>query len=150
MQETNQANDANGSRPMLTLSVISQLSGIPAHSIRQYIEKGLILPYKRENQRHLFCLNDVSRLKHIHSLIHDQGLNFAGIRSVLALVPCWKMHDCSEEDRNNCDAYTANTSPCWEASSKGRICKNEECRECEVYACLSNTTDLKSVIRNYQ
>ena len=52
-----------------------------AHSIRKYIEKGLILPYKRDNKRHLFCMNDVTRLKHIHSLIHDQGLNFAGIRS---------------------------------------------------------------------
>jgi len=149
MQETNQVNESNGSKPVLTLGIISQLSEIPAHSIRQYIEKGLILPFKRDNKRHLFCMNDVSRLKHIHSLIHDQGLNFAGIRSLLALVPCWNIHECSEEDRNQCEAYTANAIPCWEASSKGRICKNENCRECEVYTCLSDTTDLKSVIRNF-
>lgn len=150
MQETNQENNKDGSRPVLTLGIVSKLSGIPAHSIRQYIEKGLILPYKRENKRHLFCMNDVSRLKHIHSLIHDQGLNFAGIRSVLALVPCWSMHDCSEEDRQNCDAYTSNSTPCWEASNKGRICKNENCRECEVYTCLSHSMDIKAVIRKSQ
>ena len=150
MQETNQVKDKEANRPVLTLGIISQLSGIPTHSIRQYIEKGLILPYKQDNKRHLFCMNDVTRLKHIHSLIHDQGLNFAGIRTVLALVPCWSMHECSEEDRQKCEAFTANSAPCWEASEKGRICKNEECRECEVYACLSDTTDLKSVIRNYQ
>lgn len=150
MQVTNQENNKDDSRPVLTLGIVSQLSGIPSHSIRQYIEKGLILPYKRDNKRHLFCMNDVSRLKHIHSLIHDQGLNFAGIRSVLALVPCWSMHDCSEEDRQNCDAYTSNSTPCWEASNKGRICKNENCRECEVYTCLSHSMDIKAVIRKSQ
>jgi len=148
MQEIKKEKEVNADRPVFTLGIISQLSDIPAHSIRQYIDKGLILPYKKDNKRHLFCMNDVTRLEHIHSLIHDQGLNFAGIRSLLSILPCWNMHECSEEDRQNCDAYTANSAPCWEASSKGRVCRNEECRECEVYSCLSNTTDLKSVIRN--
>ena len=148
MQETNQVKDKEANRPVLTLGIISQLSGIPTHSIRQYIEKGLIIPYKQDNKRHLFCMNDVSRLKHIHSLIHDQGLNFAGIRSVLAMVPCWTMHACTEQDRAQCGAYSSNSTPCWEASNKGRICKNEDCRECEVYTCLSFSKDIKSVIRD--
>jgi hypothetical protein len=148
MQETKKKNDMDANKPVLTLGIISQLSGIPAHSVRQYIEKGLIIPYKQDNKRHLFCMNDVSRLKHIHSLIHDQGLNFAGIRSLLAMVPCWGIHECSEEDRQNCEAYSSNSTPCWEASEKGRICKNKECRECEVYTCLSFSMDIKSVIRD--
>jgi MerR family transcriptional regulator/heat shock protein HspR len=150
MQETKKKNnvDVDASKPVLTLGIISQLSGIPAHSVRQYIEKGLIIPFKQDSKRHLFCMNDVSRLKHIHSLIHDQGLNFAGIRSLLAMVPCWGIRECSDEDRQNCDSYSSNTTPCWEASEKGRICRNEECRECEVYTCLSHTMDIKSVIRD--
>lgn len=148
MQDINQASEKENSRPVLTLGIISQLSGIPTHSVRQYIEKGLLVPYKLDNKRHLFCMNDVNRLKHIHSLIHDQGLNFAGIKSLLAMVPCWTIHECSEEDKQNCDAYLANSAPCWEASNKGRSCKNENCRECDVYSCLSNSTDLKSIIRD--
>jgi MerR family transcriptional regulator/heat shock protein HspR len=148
MQEITKESDKENSRPLLTLGIISQLSGIPAHSVRQYIEKGLIIPFKQDSKRHLFCMNDVSRLKHIHSLIHDQGLNFAGIRTLLAMVPCWGIRECSEEDRKYCDSYSSNSTPCWEASNKGRICRNEECRECEVYTCLSHSMDIKSVIRD--
>lgn len=134
-------------RPVLTLGVTSQLSGIPAHSIRQYVEKGLIIPFKLDSKRHLFSMNDVERLKNIQYLIHVQGLNFSGIRALLALVPCWKLHKCSKEDKQNCDAYRAISAPCWEASEKGQACKNETCRECNVYLWLSNSTDLKSFLK---
>jgi len=33
---------ADANHAMLTLGITSKLSGIPVHSIRQYIEKGLI------------------------------------------------------------------------------------------------------------
>ena len=34
--------------PVYTLGIASKLSGIPAHSIRQYIDRGLLIPYKLE------------------------------------------------------------------------------------------------------
>jgi len=148
MQKMQKDTEKEANRPVLTLGIVSQLSGIPAHSIRQYIEKGLIIPYKLDSNRHLFCMNDVDRLKHIHLLIHDKGLNFAGIRSLLAMMPCWEVHECKDEDKKDCDAYASDSGPCWEASKKGRICKNNECRECEVYSSLSRTTDLKSVLKD--
>jgi hypothetical protein len=37
--------------PVFTLSTTSILSGIPGHSIRQYIDKGLIIPFKKESNR---------------------------------------------------------------------------------------------------
>jgi DNA-binding transcriptional MerR regulator len=33
-------------------------SGIPVHSIRQYIDKGLIIPFKKESNRNLFSQVD--------------------------------------------------------------------------------------------
>jgi MerR family transcriptional regulator/heat shock protein HspR len=134
-------------RPVYTLSVASELSGIPAHSIRQYIDRGLLLPYKLDSKRHLFSSSDIQRLKTIHQLIKEQGLNFAGIRALMAMVPCWAIHPCSESDRSYCNAYQADSYPCWEASEKGRICRNQDCRECEVYLHLSDYGDFKSLIR---
>jgi len=136
--------DAN--RPVYTLGIASQLSDTPAHSIRQYIDRGLLIPFKLSSNRHLFSQNDVSRLKHIHMLIHEKGLNFAGIRTLMAMIPCWAIRQCSEKDRQTCHAYTANFYPCWEASQKGRICKNENCRECDVYKTVSSEVDLKSML----
>lgn len=134
-------------RPVYTLGIAAQLSGIPAHSIRQYIDRGLLVPYKRDSKRHLFSSQDISRLKQINTLIHEHGLNFAGIRALMAMVPCWALRPCSESDRQQCNAYTATSYPCWEASEKGRVCRNQNCRECEVYQILSRESDLKGVIR---
>lgn len=134
-------------RPVYTLGIAAQLSGIPAHSIRQYIDRGLLVPYKLNSKRHLFSSQDISRLKQINTLIHDHGLNFAGIRALMAMIPCWALRPCSESDRQQCNAYTATSFPCWEASEKGRVCRNQNCRECEVYQILSRENDLKGVIR---
>ena len=139
--------DMEANRPILTLSITSHLSGIPTHSIRQYIDKGLLVPYKRDSKQHLFSQNDISRLKHINFLITERGLNFAGIRALLSMIPCWAIHKCHEQERSNCKAYSDDSIPCWMASEKGRVCKNENCRECDVYFCLSNSADLKSALR---
>jgi DNA-binding transcriptional MerR regulator len=48
--------------PVYTLSTASDLSAIPAHSIRQYIDKGLIVPFTKETNRHLFSQVDILRL----------------------------------------------------------------------------------------
>lgn len=145
--ETNVKKEMDSNEAVLTLSITSRLSGIPAHSIRQYIAKGLLIPYKLDSKRHLFSSNDVKRLKHIQYLIHKKGLNFAGIRSMFSMLPCWVHMECSVEERELCEAFRAFSSPCWEASNKAVVCKNTICRECKVYASLSHTDDLKSFIR---
>lgn len=143
--ETNVINDGN--QPVYTLGVTSSLSGIPSHSIRQYIDKGLLIPFKLDSKRHLFSSSDVERLKHIHVLIQEHGLNFAGIRSLMSMIPCWAIRGCSKSDRQECKAYYENSYPCWEASEKGRLCRNDSCRECKVYNCCTGGKDLKTVFR---
>jgi len=130
-----------------TLGIASRLSGIPAHSIRQYIDRGLLIPFKLDSKRHLFSQNDIRRLKLVHHLIRDQGLNIAGIRALMAALPCWMIRGCPSGDRATCTAYTGEMEPCWEASGKGRECRNQECRECEVYKVVGEETSLKSILR---
>ena len=87
-------NSVESITPVYTLSIASTLSGIPVHSIRQYIYKGLIIPYKKESNRNLFSQVDILRLKYIHKLLVEDGLNIAGIQSILALIPCWAIRKC--------------------------------------------------------
>jgi len=133
--------------PVFTLSTTSILSGIPGHSIRQYIDKGLIIPFKKESNRNLFSQIDILRLKYIHKLLNEGGLNIAGIRALLALIPCWAIRECSLAERETCQAYQSDSYPCWEASEKGTLCKNTNCRECEVYRIVENYPDIKSFLR---
>ena len=140
-------NSVESITPVYTLSIASTLSGIPVHSIRQYIYKGLIIPYKKESNRNLFSQVDILRLKYIHKLLVEDGLNIAGIQSILALIPCWAIRKCSIEDREKCQAFHNDTQPCWEASEKGTHCKNTNCRECEVYRIFENYTNVKSFLK---
>jgi MerR family transcriptional regulator/heat shock protein HspR len=133
--------------PIYTLSVASKLSGTAAHSIRQYIDKELIIPYTTETNRHLFSEVDIARLKCIRNYLDNEGLNFAGIKSLFALVPCWVIKGCSAEDREHCEAYYSNTKPCWIASNKGPICKNSDCRVCDVYRLPEQCQDLKTLLK---
>lgn len=133
--------------PVYTLSTTSSLSKIPVHSIRQYIDKGLIIPFKKESNRNLFSQVDILRLNYIHKLLNDDGLNIAGIRSLFALIPCWAIRKCSAEERERCQAFQSDAYPCWEASEKGTICKNSNCRECEVYRIVESYPNVKSFIK---
>ena len=140
-------NSVTSTTPVYTLSVTSNLSGIPVHSIRQYIDKGLMIPFKKESSRNLFSQVDILRLKYINRLLENDGLNIAGIKTLLALIPCWAIRHCSNEDRIKCKAYISETYPCWEASEKGTLCKNTNCRECEVYRSVENYPDIKSFLK---
>lgn len=133
--------------PVYTLSITSDLSGIPVHSIRQYIDRGLIIPFRKESNRNLFSQVDILRLKFIHRLLVEDGLNIAGIKTLLATIPCWAVRNCPAGERENCQAFYSNTFPCWEASEKGTICKNTNCRECEVYRIVENYPDVKSFLK---
>ena len=103
--------------PVYTLSTTSTLSGIPVHSIRQYIDKGLIIPFKKESSRNLFSQVDILRLNFIHKLLDEGGLNIAGIRMLLALIPCWAITECSLAERETCQAYHSDSYPCWKNRS---------------------------------
>jgi MerR family transcriptional regulator/heat shock protein HspR len=140
-------NSIGTTTPVYTLSITADLSGVPSHSIRQYIDKGLLIPFRKESSRNLFSQVDILRLKFIHKLLDEDGLNIAGIRALMALIPCWKVRNCTDGERVNCQAFSSNSFPCWEASEKGTLCKNTHCRECDVYRSVENYPDLKSFLK---
>jgi MerR family transcriptional regulator/heat shock protein HspR len=115
--------------PVYTLKIASQLSGVPSHSIRQYIDKGLVLPFRTKSNRHLFSEIDILRLTSIKEDIENNGLNIAGIKAMYSLIPCWEIKPCTEKDRKGCKAYLSVALPCWEAAGKSEICKSVDCRE---------------------
>jgi hypothetical protein len=133
--------------PVYTLSTTSALSGIPVHSIRQYIDKGLIIPFRKESNRNLFSQVDILRLKYIHKLLVDAGLNIAGIGTLLSHIPCWAIRKCSARERETCEAFHSAVNPCWKASKKETLCKNTNCRECDVYRIVENYPDVKSFLK---
>jgi hypothetical protein len=120
-------------QPLYPLRIAAELSRTSVYSIRQYIDRGLILPYRTKTNRHLFSNVDIARLNCIRKHLDEYGMNLAGIKAQFAMIPCWLIHGCSETDQQSCDAYDSVTDPCWSAARKGPECMNTDCRTCAVY-----------------
>ena len=138
------------SEPIYTLGTASKLSGISVHSIRQYVDNGLIIPYTTKSNRHLFSQVDIIRLITIKEKLSKMGLNIGGIKAMYSLIPCWLIHPCAPESRERCEAYYSDKLPCWDASNKGKECKNEDCRECDVYNYLDDNSNIKSLLHRFK
>lgn len=68
--------------PLLSISIVMQLTELTARQIRYYEEHGLIQPHRTEGNRRMFSLNDVDKLLEIKDML-EQGVNMAGIKKVM-------------------------------------------------------------------
>ena len=135
------------STPLYTIGIAAQLTGTTVSTIRMYEEKGLVIPYKAPSGHRQFSDSDIVRLRCIRENLDKRGLNIAGIKTLMSLVPCWVLRPCSEEDRQSCDAYTTSTEPCWMVARKGPECESAECRTCPVYHIPDRCHDLKTLYK---
>ncbi len=135
-------------QPLYAIGIASKLTATTVYTLRMYEEKGLIIPHKTDTGRRLYSDVDIQRLRCIRRHIDQEGLNIAGIKALLSVVPCWVIKPCTKADRENCDAYQAHTEPCWMASEKGPRCRDEDCRDCNVYQITDECSDVKSLYRN--
>ena len=133
--------------PLYPLRVAAELTGTSIYALRQYVDLGLILPYKTPTNRRMYSKVDIQRILCVRNYLDKYGLNIAGIKALFAAVPCWLIKPCTESDCEQCDAYTSLTQPCWQVSAKGPICQNTDCRICIVYRLPEECNDLKSIIK---
>lgn len=137
-----------GSLPLYTIGVASRLTNCSVHTIRLYEDRGLILPHRTNTNRRLYSQADIFRLNCIRKHLDEEGLNIAGIKALLAIVPCWKIRPCTEKDYISCDAYSSTTEPCWLATKKGAECIEQNCRSCSVYKMADQCPDVKTLYKN--
>jgi MerR family transcriptional regulator, heat shock protein HspR len=130
-------------RPLFTISVVADLIGVSAHTLRLYESSGLIIPRRTDSQRRLYSRADIVRLQSIRDLIENHGLNLAGIQSLISMIPCWNLKQCKKRDRKKCDAYNSVTEPCWAANSSKGSCSNGNCIDCPIYKSSTPLTRLK-------
>ena len=147
IRNDNQLNTIDNKAAVYTIGIAAKLTGTTVSTIRMYEEKGLIIPHKTESGHRQFSETDIIRLRCIRQNLDRQGLNIAGIKALMALVPCWLLKPCTPNDQANCDAYTSNTEPCWAATTKGPECVDKDCRDCPVYHIPGRCHDMKSLYK---
>jgi MerR family transcriptional regulator/heat shock protein HspR len=67
------------------ISVAAELVGMHPQTLRLYENKGLVRPARTPGGTRLYSDHDVERLRLIHRLTTELGLNLAGVRHVLRL-----------------------------------------------------------------
>lgn len=111
--------------------------------LRLYEREGLLLPIKSNKGTRYFTEQDFEWISTLLHLVRESGLNFAGIRYLLALLPCWTINRCSDAGVAACQAKQAADAPCW---ASDRPCAHDkDCYNCSVYRLAPNCANLKTL-----
>ena len=135
--------------PVISIGILAQKVGLSVSAVRKYENEGLIVAHRTASGHRLFSREDISRVKNIHHLIQDVGLNVEGIRRMQALLPCWELLPCTAETPQSCPAYKDNSRPCWMIKGLNCAPQGNECRQCVVYRFGSQCTEeIKSLVHD--
>jgi len=72
-------------RGVFMISVAAELAEMHPQTLRMYEARGLITPKRSPKNTRLYSQADVERLRRIQQMTNDEGLNLAGVETVLDL-----------------------------------------------------------------
>ena len=133
------------SEPVYTIGIAAKQVNLSVHSLRLYEKEGLILSHKTKTGRRIYSDLELEKIRCIRTMINEEGLNFEGIRRLVALAPCWILRDCNPNNIKECRAYRDRIRPCWDSEQK---CHHPlpSCRDCDVYKKLVKCEDVYKYI----
>ena len=70
-------------RGVFMISVAAELAEMHPQTLRMYEARGLITPKRSPKNTRLYSQDDVDRLRRIQRMIAEEGLNLAGVETVL-------------------------------------------------------------------
>lgn len=131
--------------PVYTISTAARLLGISVHTMRMYEKQHLIIPFKSESNQRMYSQSDIERLRCIRRAINEQKISINGIKTIFALIPCWKILNCGATPET-CSVFREHSIPCWAHKHKNNYCELKKCRECEVYLNYNTCDKIKEVL----
>lgn len=130
------------SAPAYSIGVAAQKLGISVPTLRLYEKVGLIVPFRTSGKRRLYSVNDLRIVQTVRRLIHEGGLNFAGIRRLMSFLPCWKIRGCDPASYRMCKVPRITDRPCWSSGEAVWRKSQEDCQVCPVYKMASQIGEL--------
>ena len=113
--------------------------------LRLYEREGLLIPLKSAKGTRYFTEIDYPWIATVLRLVREARLNFAGIRHLLALLPCWDIRRCTENSKHECSVAAGATEPCW---MNHNCCSPGDCYACDVYRAACQCENLKAFVVN--
>lgn len=128
---------------MLKIGMAARGLRISLQAIRLYEAEGVLISFKSKAGTRWYSEQDMNWIAKIKDLI-SQGLNFEGIRWLLAQIPCWSLRPCSPDLHAACSMRTEPRMPCWIAPDKLCSEKLRECYHCRAYRRAREFVHLKA------
>ncbi len=75
----------SSSRGVFMISVAAELAEMHPQTLRMYEARGLITPKRSPKNTRLYSQDDVERLRRIQKMTAEEGLNLAGVETVLEM-----------------------------------------------------------------
>ena len=141
--EKKQGHLPNGS---LKIGTVARHFGISVDLLRLYEREGLVLPLKSTRGTRYYTEHDFPWITTVLRLVREARLNFAGIRHLLALIPCWEIRHCGFNCKQNCPVTSDPTKPCWANRAACPVVAAQDCYFCNVYRSAPESTNLKALL----
>jgi MerR family transcriptional regulator, heat shock protein HspR len=84
-QQEVRAEQLDAERGVFMISVAAELAEMHPQTLRMYEARGLITPKRSPKNTRLYSQSDVERLRRIQQMTSEEGLNLAGVETVLEL-----------------------------------------------------------------
>jgi len=114
--------------------------------LRLYEREGLLIPMKSPRGTRYFTEHDYPWIATILRLVREAGMNLAGIRHLLAALPCWKVRNCGFESRKGCPVISDESFPCWSNRATCPVVSGQDCYFCPVYRSAPNCEHFKALL----
>lgn len=135
--------------PVISIGTAAAMVGLSVSALRKYESEGLLIYHRSPTGRRLLSRADIKRIRIIQHIINNLGLNIEGIRRLLALLPCWRLKPCSEEEKSACKAVSDAVRPCWMIKETECARRGLDCRLCNVYRYGAYCTEaMKALLYN--
>jgi MerR family transcriptional regulator/heat shock protein HspR len=147
MTKNSNENINQDDKAVYPISTAARLLNVSVHTLRKYESDGLIVPFKSPGNQRLYSNNDIKRINLIRYNIKEKKISINGLLALISLIPCWKIKQCSDDDRLGCKAFKENLSPCWLYKHTDNICATNDCRDCDVYRKNSDFENISETIK---
>lgn len=72
-----------GNEEVYVISVAAEITGMHAQTLRTYDRIGLVTPERTRGGGRRYSQEDIEQLREIQRLSHDEGVNLAGIKTII-------------------------------------------------------------------
>lgn len=69
--------------PVYAIGIVSKLLRMPEWTLRTLEKEGLVRPKRLHRKIRIYSLNDIHKIKYIHYLMEEEGVNMNGVKYIL-------------------------------------------------------------------